>query len=337
MLARWLGISLVLALTACGNDGGNPFSAPTRPPSADAVLMFVSGSWSSVPGDPRELFAANADGTNVERLTSCAQAATPCDFLRVAISPQPSRIVAVRTTPGAAAGAAGLYFMDLDRSVEQLLFPRRRVSAVDWSPDGYTLLYQSTGDQVSDDDDLYVCDPTGANDRDATAAAVGAPVIRERSPRFDPSSSLAIYERIDDTGVGRIYLYPVVPVTSGPAPGPGLPDTPYLVGSDADPAFSPDAARVVFRRLTGVGNGGLGTWDLLSVNLNGTDLRQLASGPVFRGAPDWSTRGIVFVETDAAANESRLVVIQPDGSGRTVLHAETADFRMAAPRWIRGR
>ena len=45
----------------------------------------------------------------------------------------------------------------------------------------------------------------------------------------------------------------------------------------------------------------------------------------------------VFVETDAAANESRLVVIQPDGSGRTVLHSEPADFRMGAPRWIPGR
>ena len=256
--------------------------------------------------------------------------------MRFAISPDRTRIAAVRTTPGAAPGAAGLYFMDLSRSVEQLLFPRRRVAAVDWSPDGSSLLYQSTGDQPSDDDDLYLCEPNGNNDQAVTQTATGTPPVRERNPRFDPSSSTAVYERIDATGVSRIYIYPAVPLTSGPASGPALPDTPYVVGGDADPAFSPDARRVVFRRLTGIGNGGLGTWDLLTVKVDGSDMQPLVTGAAFRGAPDWSSRGIVFVETDAAADESRLVVIQADGTGRTVLHTESAGFGMAAPRWIRG-
>ena len=45
--------------------------------------------------------------------------------------------------------------------------------------------------------------------------------------------------------------------------------------------------------------------------------------------------GIVFVETDVASSESRLVVIQRDGSGRVVLHSEDAGYRMRAPRWLR--
>jgi Tol biopolymer transport system component len=339
MRARSVGILFFsLALAACSNDGGNPFAASgSRPASADAVVMFVTSSWADAPGQPRELFAANADGTKIERLTSCSQAATPCDFLRFAISPDPTRIAAIRTTPGAAPGASALYFMDLSRSVEQLIFPRRRVAAVDWSSDGASLLYQSSGDQPSDDDNLYICDPNGGNDQQLTATSTGAAPVRERSPRFDPSASAAVYERIDETGVGRIYLYPAVPLTTGPASGPALPETPYFVGDDADPAFSPDVKRVVFRRLTGIGNGGLGTWDLLTIKVDGSDLRPLVSGAAFRGAPDWSSRGVVFVETDAAANESRLVVIQADGTGRTVLHKEAADYAMAAPRWIRGR
>ena len=56
---------------------------------------------------------------------------------------------------------------------------------------------------------------------------------------------------------------------------------------------------------------------------------------LYRGAPDWTSAGITYVETDAAASESRLVVIQPDGSGRVVLHSEDAGFRMASPRWLR--
>jgi Tol biopolymer transport system component len=125
-------------------------------------------------------------------------------------------------------------------------------------------------------------------------------------------------------------------MTSGPAEGPVLPGTSYVVGADADPAFAPDGSAIVFRRLTGVGNGGLGTWDLMVVGSDGTNLRTLASGPVFRGAPDWGPRGILFVETDATSGQSRLVLLQADGSGRTVLHSEDAAFRMAAPRWIPG-
>ena len=52
------------------------------------------------------------------------------------------------------------------------------------------------------------------------------------------------------------------PVTTG---GPGsdtLAGTPYVVGSDTDPDYSPDGRMLVFRRLTATGNGGLGTWDI---------------------------------------------------------------------------
>ncbi len=334
-----VGVAIVFlaSLAACGRDYGSPFSTPgTRPAPADAVVLFLSGAWAEAKGEPRELFASNADGTRVERLSSCGQMTPPCDFLRVSASPDRSRIAAIRSTPNTAEGVSGLYFMDLDRSVEQVLFPQRRVTAVDWSPDGTMLLYQSTGDQPSDDDDLFLCDPNGANDRDLTPTELGAVPVRQRNPRFDPFSRGAVYERIDASGVSRIYVYREVPVTSGPASGPALPGTPYLVGGDADPAFSPDGTALVFRRLTGTGNGGLGTWDLMTVKVDGSDLRTLVTGSAFRGPADWSTRGIVFVETDTAADESRLVVIQADGSSRTVLRTEAAGYRMAAPRWLRG-
>lgn len=337
MLARSLAVLVAVCLAACGDDGGNPFAGSgSRAASADSVLMFVSGSWADVPGQPRELLASNADGTKIERLTTCGPQATACDFLRFAVSPDRTRVAAVRTTPGAEPGASALYFMDLGRSVEQLLFARRRVAAVDWSPDGSSLIYQSTGDQASEDDSLFLCEPNGDNDQALDLSAASTPPVRERNPRFDSASRNAVYERIDGNGASRIYFFPATPLTSGPAGGQALPGTPYLVGGDADPAFSPDTTRVVFRRLTGVGNEGLGTWDLLTIQVDGTDERTLVSGAAFRGAPDWGSRGIAFVETDAASDESRLVVIQADGTGRTVLRTERADFGMAAPRWIRG-
>lgn len=337
MLRRGSLIVLLTLIAACGDNQNTPFaSAQTRPPSSDAVLLFVSGSWSPEPGAPRELFALNADGSKVQRLTSCAEAAQPCDMLQAAMAPDRARVAAIRTIPNASAGDTGLYYMDLSRAVEKLLFERRRVSAVDWSPSGSFLIYSSTAQGLTSGEDLYYCLPNGTSDQALTSTTA----LRERSPRIDPSATTAIFEQIDEAGVGRVALYssqgPLL-LTTGPATGPALPGTPYLVGGDADPAFSPDAKRVVFRRLTGTGNGGLGSWDLMSVGSDGQDEQPLAAGgSVFRGAPDWGKTGIVFVETDAALGTSRLVVVQPDGSGRKVLLEENAGYQMGAPRWIPG-
>jgi Tol biopolymer transport system component len=334
MLRRLLVAASLAVAAACGHDPTNPFTgaSATRPPSADAVLLFVSGSWSSAPGDPRELLSLNADGSKAERLTGCAEAATPCDFIQVAPSPDRNRLAAIRTTPAAAAGASALYFMDLSRSVEALIFPSRRVDSVDYSPDGSFIIYSAIVPQ-STQEDLYYSQPNGTAEQNLTDSAA----FRERSARIDPFARTAVYEGIDESGVSRIYLFSQTPLTSGPATGESLPGTPYVVGADADPVFSPDSLSVAFRRLTGVGNGGLGTWDVLSVPVAGTAAPQVvSSGPVFRGPPDWGSKGIVFVETDAAGARSQLVLVQPDGSGRTVLRTEDAGYRMGGPRWLPG-
>jgi hypothetical protein len=75
----------------------------------------------------------------------------------------------------------------------------------------------------------------------------------------------------------------------------------------------------------------------MTVKSDGTDPRTVVTGAAFRGAPDWGKAGILFVETDAAADESRLVLVQPDGSGRTVLRTEPAAYRMAGPRFLPGQ
>jgi hypothetical protein len=331
-MPRIVLVGLALLPAACGGSNGNPFasSAPARPPSASAAIVFVTGSWSAQTGAPREVFAVGADGANLEQLTTCGRASQPCDILQVAPSPDRNRLIAVRTTPDAEPGAQFLYFMDLSRSVESVIFARRRVDSADWSQDGTFILFTSPNAQTSNED-LFTSQPDGKEEQNLTESLD----VRERHARLDPFGRTAVFERIDDTGVSRIYLFRETPLTSGPAAGPALPGTPYVVGSDADPAFAPDATEILFRRLTGVGNGGLGTWDILATTGTASgSTRTLASGPVYRGAADWGAGGIVFVETDAAAGRSELVVIQPDGSGRRVLRSESSAFRMAAPRWL---
>jgi len=334
MLRRLLvAVSIALA-AACGDDPVNPFNrlAIARPPSADAALLFVSGSWTDVPGAPRELLALNADGSKMEQLTACGLSATPCDFIQAAPSPDRNRLIAVRTTPDAAEGASALYFMDLSRSVETIIFPNRKVLSADYSPDASFVIFSAIAAQTTEED-LFYSQPNGQAEENLTQSLT----VRERNPRIDPFARTAVFERIDESGVSRIYLYSSTALTSGPATGPALPGTPYVVGGDAAPVISPDGLWVAFTRLTGTGNGGLGTWDLLTLRADGVSTPVvIATGALYRGAPDWGVRGILFVETDAATSRSQLVLVQPDGSGRTVLRSEDAGSRMGAPRWLPG-
>jgi Tol biopolymer transport system component len=339
-MRRLRTVPLLLALSllvACGDDEGNPFAqfSLSRSPGEDAVAIFVSGSWAETTGGPRELFAVNADGT-VDRLTTCTQTEVPCDFIEVAPSSDRNRVMAVR---GAVEGdplASALYFMDLDRSVETIIATARRVQSADWAIDDSFVVYSS-----GDVENLFLVRPNGDED----GALTDSEDLRERNPRIDPSISFVAYEGLFETpGKSGIYLYlggnnAASPLTEG---GPGtepLGGTPYIVGSDASPAFSPNGQLVAFRRLTGTGNGGLGSWDLYYVAVNEEDPEPVfvdGGDGLYRGRPDWGLDArLLFVETDVAAGVSRLVAVYGDGSEREVLYSEDAAFGMQSPRWLR--
>jgi hypothetical protein len=102
------------------------------------------------------------------------------------------------------------------------------------------------------------------------------------------------------------------------------------VGSDADAEPSPDATQIVFRRLTGVGDGN-GTWDILTTGSDGST-QTLASGGAFRGAPTWGLKGVAFVEIPVGATSASLVLIDPSGN-RKILLAD-APLNLQSPRWL---
>jgi Tol biopolymer transport system component len=333
---------LALALLcACSSDVENPFANASRtsPPRATAAVIFC-GNVGEAPGSPRELYAVDLDGTGLSRLTFCSTATEPCDTSAVSPAPDRQRVIVRRRKDANgnsrldSADGDALLFVDLSRGLEAPLVPASGlVQAIDWAPTGDVLVFSGNGEGSVED--LFRADPNGENNRNLTASTG----VRERGGRVDPTGTVAVYERIDPDAKPAVFVF--VDRTrqvrlSTPAEGTAvLAGTPYTVGSDADPGFSPDGRSVVFRRLTGTGAEGLGTWDIMTVHNDGTSPAVIASGPDYRGAPDWGPQGIVFEEGDGASGTRRLVVIQPDGSGRRVLVTAARGTDLSAPRWLR--
>jgi Tol biopolymer transport system component len=329
-------VALVLTTGACNRDYPNPFSQATssQAPPASAAIIFTSGQWSTTAGAGREVYAMDLDGSGLTRLTTCNGGEQPCDNAEVSTAPDRIRVY-VRRSLGDPLTLPALVYLDLARSVGQEVIPTTVASSsVDWSPVDGVIVY--TGRGAAGAEDLYAMDVNGANNRNLTESDT----VRERAARIDPTGSVAAYERLEglSTGKSRIYIFQntatQIPVTSG---GPGtevLAATNYVVGSDTDPDYSPDGRSLVFRRLTSAGNGGLGSWDICTVTTTGTNLTVIATGNLHRGAPDWGTRGIVFTETDVAEGSSKVVVMQPDGSGRQVPFTQAARFNIGTARWL---
>jgi Tol biopolymer transport system component len=327
-----VALLLALLLAGCNKDYPNPFTTnPTKAPPSGAALVFTSAAWSAAPGAGRELFSMGGDGSNPTRLTFCNDSAA-CDTDEASLDPA-GKLAAVTRAKAGVEGVA-LVYIDLTRGVETDLAPASRVvSGIDWAAAGTVLAYSGLGEGGLED--LFRANPNGEETANLTQSAT----VRERKPRIDPGTTVVTYERIEAGGKAEVFIFVTGTQHARVTPeGPGgaaLPGTPYLVGSDADPCFSPDAASLVFRRLTALDSSGLGAWDIVTARNDGTGFSTVAAGPVYRGAPDWGTVGIVYPEVDVAAGEARIVLVQPDGSGRQVLYTQDARLALSNPRWLR--
>ena len=342
--ARGLNLLVIVVtsvlLPSCKGDSPNPFAdlTPTVAPRPDAEILFTANIHGTRSGAPRELFAVAGDGSGLTRLTHRNDGARPHDVVEAAPAPDRIKVAVREVTDSSGDNRIGpgddesIVLLDLARSVEaELVAASRRPSSVDWSSDGSLLIYSGLG--AGSIEDMLIVDPTGKDEQALTTT----PLVRERRPRLAVGGGAAIYERIEAGGKGVIAVYRGATQFALTTGGPGteqLPGTPYVLGSDADPVFSPDVRLATFRRLTGTGNGGLGTWDLLTVRPDGTSPTIVATGPLYRGAPDWGPRGIVFTEADSAQGVTRLVVVQPDGSERKVLVTASSNLTITNPRWL---
>jgi Tol biopolymer transport system component len=306
-----------------------------------ATLLYVGNGHDTSRNAPRELFAIDDQGGTATRLTACATRSPLCEVVEVAPAPDRSRVAMRRRSDADHNGVLvdaeedGIYVVDLVRGVEGRSIQRKGISGLDWSPIEEKIAYSALGEGGLED--LFKANANGSEDGNQTAT----PDASERRFRYDPQGrNLLVYERTLPGQRGEIWLFRTallqgrLTMTGSGSPTELLPGTPYRIGSDADPDFSPDLSAVVFRHLVGPGDDNRGSWDLMTINTDGTNLRTISSGAAYRGAPDWGPRGIVFTETPAGSSTTSLVVVDGNGGARRVVLSQSSAFALESPRWL---
>jgi Tol biopolymer transport system component len=341
--ARAVAAILALALPSCSTQYPNPFENANQmaPPPTAAKIIFSSNTYATRAGGGLDLFAMEDTGAGVTRLTFCNTADRRCDYLEAIPGADRARQAVRRLLDSngdgkvTSADGESLRIVDLSRAVEGELVPgNAHVSGADWSP-GEEILYYSAAASATDDD-LFQITSNGQSNQNLTSTTVQ----RERRPRFNLSGTALAFERIDAAGRGQIWIATSLglrTLTPNATAGEALANTPYVVGSEADPVFSPDSKFLLYRQLVATGNGGLGQWSLMTIRTdlaNATPAPLVNGGGAYRGAPDWNATGIVFVET-VSGSGPQLVFVDATGGARRVLMTAGAGFDIGFPHWLK--
>ena len=335
-------VVLATGLAACSTTYPNPFenANPMVPPPAAAKIVFSANTYATRGGGGHDLFAVDDTGASVTRLTFCNTTDRRCEYLESVPGPSRERQAVRRVvdTDGdgkiTSADGESLRIVDLARAVEGELVPgNAHVSGADWSPGEEVLYYSAVGSGGVDD--LYQITSNGQSNQDLTSSTG----VRERRPRFNLGGTALAFERIETGTRGQVWIATSLglrALDAGGTQGEALAGTPYFVGSDADPVFSPDGRTVAFRRLVATGNGGLGVWDLMTISTvtTGAVPATLVTGAAFRGAPDWAAGGIIFVES-VSGGAPQLVLLNPDTGDRRALVTAGAGFDIGFPHWLK--
>ena len=254
------------------NPDGTDQHALTDNASNDADPAWsADGSelaFESVTGNAFNLYVINADGTGVRQITHSThrtdvQPAWSFDGLRLAFSRQKMD------------GTGGIWVVHVDGSkLQRLTGDDNANSRPAWSPDGSTIAFVS---DRSGNHDLWLMDRDGSNKRPLTTT----PDVQEDNPNWSPDGTKVIFDACAATSYpcpGGTVDYNVFVMN---ADGTGLVQLTTSPAIDANPAWSPNGNKIVFR------SDATGNTEIWTMNADGTGLKKLTGGYAGGVDPDW--------------------------------------------------
>ena len=259
--------------------------ATAGPPTSCDAIDPTTLTGRIVFDDGEDVWAVNADGTGLTRLTD-----EPWREFQPALSPD-RRLIAYRAEP---ADYPELWIMAADGSGKRRLTPEGGFPA--WSPDGSTIAYAPPGGP-SGRSSIAIINPDGSGIRELPGTELG------EYPAWSPDGKRLAFS---SAGSGERVMS-IVDVD-----GSGVVDL-SSAGEGSHPAWSPDGALIVFASHRDHADN---YRDLYAMAPDGSEVRRLTYAAA--ETPAWSPDGRYILYSAPGG----LSVMQPDGCGVTRLAVE---------------
>lgn len=219
-------------------------------------------------------------------------------------------------------GGSKLFVAKLDGTgLRQLTTGRSEDATPKWSFDGSRIAYASRGSDGNED--VWIVNADGSGARNLTNHPAG-----DSHPSWSPDGGRIVY--CSTRGDGENDDLYVINVD-----GTGLKRlTDNGLAWDTFPSFSPDGKQILFRRLLRERRpeGTLINSEILVMNADGSDVRNLSKSAYFDGWPAWSPDGARIAFSSNREDSYQVFVMNADGS--EPVRVAASPYTSVRPQWL---
>ena len=277
-----------------GSDGGHIAFTIRNPFGTDIYAMLPSN-----PDDLIQLTSEEGDKGNL------------------AWSPDGSQITFSSTQNN----EMNIYVMNADGSnITQLTTDFLGAAQPSWSPDGTKIAFRANVRRLSNE--IFVID---LNDPTNPVNITNNPGSDSR-PSWSPDGTQIAFASRRDADSIDVYIMQadgseVTRITE--------------IGFVNEVSWSPDGSAIVFNRFFDMDETNNSIDDITSViyvvNIDGSNLTQLTDESIFSADPSWSPDGSKVIYAESTTNQSRIIMMNPDGTEVVVLLS--LPFSLRDPVW----